>query len=359
MSISVAIVRGILTEVRSRGFDPDELLRRSGFDSARLADLREQVQVAEGDLLIRNAIALTGDPGLGLSIGANAPEAMLQVLGHLILAHRTIREACAAVSRYVPLIVDGLNFSLIEQGELALFTCTPVLQLGDATRCLVDGALAVAARIGLHFDPPGQKGNLREVRLTHAEPSYAERYVRVFKCPVRFEQPMNALVFPRHLVDTPQPHADDTTRALLREAAERLLQERAPPQSIAERVSALLRYEQDLANVDVERIARQLGLSPRTLRRRLGSEGMPFSSLIDAARCRVACQELRRPDASIKETAELLGFSEPSAFHRAFKRWTGCTPAEYARHTSENPQPAIPGKPFAPAVQLPRSQASS
>jgi AraC-like DNA-binding protein len=219
----------------------------------------------------------------------------------------------------------------------------PALQLGDSTRFLVEATLALTARIGNHFIS-GQERVL-EVHFQHASPSYASRYDQVFGCPVLFKQTKNALVFPRSALDVPQLHADSTVRAVLRDAAERLLQERSQ-QSAAERVRTLLRWENNLATIDIDRIARHLGMSARALRRRLGAEGAPLSSLIDEARCQVACRELRRPDSTIKETAELLGFSEPSAFHRAFKRWTGRTPAEFSRTTDDAPVTLI--RPRAP-----------
>jgi len=329
MGISVVIARGILSEIQRRGLNPDELLRLSDIDGTRLLDIREVLHTREAEVLVQNAIRMTGDPGLGLAIGSHAPENMLQVFGHLILSHRTIREACAALKRYAPLIVDGPTLDLVEQGDVALFTFTPHVQLGDVTRCFVDGALALTARIGEQFS--GSSGRLIEVRFQHERPSYEHRYHAEFDCPVYFGQEMNALVFSRDLLDRQQPHADDTMRTVLRETAERLLEERSRRQSITERVRTLLRYEPSLAVVDAERIARRIGLSERALRRQLGAEGAPLSVLIDEARCRVACERLRRTDTTIKETAELLGFSEPSAFHRAFKRWTGRTPASYSR----------------------------
>ncbi|MET0339486.1 MAG: AraC family transcriptional regulator [Polyangiales bacterium] len=331
MTISIVVVRGILSELRSRGLDTDVLLQRSGLSGERLLDIRETLTVEESIVLVEQAMDMTGDPGLGLSLGANVPENMLQVFGHLILSHSTIRQAFTALRRYAALVIEGPTWNLIEQGDVALFTFEPSIQLGDVTRFCAECTLALSARIGSHFTTPQRA--LREVRFQHPQPAYAERYAEVFDCPVSFGREVNALVFTRELLDVPQMHADDTLRQVLRETADRLLHERAQSRSVTERVRTLLRYEQDLSRVDVNRLARHVGLSPRALRRRLGSEGSPLSALLDEARCRVACHELRRPESTIKETAELLGFSEPSAFHRAFKRWTGRTPAEYSRIT--------------------------
>jgi AraC-like DNA-binding protein len=217
-----------------------------------------------------------------------------------------------------------------------MFTIEPERQRGDSTRCAMECALAMTFRVGQHFSP--RNAALIEVHFQHLEPSYSSRYASVFRCPVRFGQPTNALVFPQEYLDLKQFHADDTVRSVLRETAERLLVERAQSLTLVERVRTLLRYEGDLAAIDVERLARHVGLSPRALRRKLGFEGAHLSTLVDEARCRVACHELRRPDRTIKETAALLGFSETSAFNRAFKRWTGRTPGEHSRtHDSSDP----------------------
>lgn len=337
MPLSVVLVRGVLSEVRSRGLDSDALLAATGIDAKRIADIRETITPDEGVRLVQHAVAFTGDPALGLAVGANAPESMLQVLGHLVMAHSTIREAFQAFRKYAALVFDGPTWDMIEHGDHASVIFQPILQLGDTTRFLVESTLVLTARIGSQLT--GGVERVREVHVQHAAPSYADKYEEVFGCRVLFQQSKNALVFHRSALDIPQLHADPTVRAVLRDAAERLLQERTQ-QSTADRVRTLLRWEHDLANVDIERIARQLSMSARALRRRLGAEGAPLSMLVDEARCQVACRELRRPDTTIKETAELLGFSEPSAFHRAFKRWTGRTPAEFSR-TTDDPPPSL------------------
>jgi AraC-like DNA-binding protein len=116
---------------------------------------------------------------------------------------------------------------------------------------------------------------------------------------------------------------------VLRESGERLLSQQATP-SLPDRVRALLRHEPDLHGVDAKHIAKVLKLNVRSFRRQLVEAHAPWTSLLDEARHQIACVELRR-GSTILELTERLGFSEPSAFNRAFKRWTGTTPAKYSQ----------------------------
>ncbi len=343
MPISVVIVRGILSELQHRGIDPDDLLGVSGLTRERVTDIREYMMFDDLDRLVRVAMERTNDPGLGLAVGANAPETMLQVFGHLMLAHRTMREAMVSWERYSVMLSDATRFRLLEKGKLAFFICEPP-RVTERTPFFMDLVLSLTARIGAHFTPSGAQPH--EVHFFHDEPSYAHRYRDVFGCPVQFGQEHNALIFARELLDRPQPHADETVRTLMLEAVERLFQERNRGRSMTERVRILLQcVGEDFARADAEIIARRLGMSPRSLRRRLSEEGTTFATLFDEARCRIACQALLCPGASVQKISEILQFSEPSAFHRAFKRWTGNTPAEYARNAlADRPgtRPALP-----------------
>jgi AraC-like DNA-binding protein len=137
--------------------------------------------------------------------------------------------------------------------------------------------------------------------------------------------------FSRRLLDLPHVYRDEPLCELLRARAESLLAQRRSDDRLPDRILDILRYGADLNAVDIDEVAHRLGLSARSLQRRLRERGVSLSTLADQARKEVACRDLERPEAPIKDLAARLGFSEPSAFHRAFKRWTGITPAAYRR----------------------------
>jgi len=329
MSVSILYARGIVAEIQRRDLDVDALLRRARLDHARLADVREMLEIEEMDQLTTAAVELSGDAAVALAAGANAPEHTAQLFGYLVLAQPTLREACATVEHYTKLLADGTEWRLREQGDAAFWTWSSVLDDRPLRRMLAEYTFAFGMRLGRHFFRPGEK--LRSVHFRHAAPPYAERYEAVFHCPVHFAQTFDGTCFARAQLDRPQPHGDAVVSALLRQSAEQLLEERLALRSVGDSVRTLLKHESDLSQVDARRVATHLKVSVHTLRRRLHAEGLSLAALLDEARCRRACEALRRRDVPIQAISEQLGFSEASAFFRAFKRWTGRTPATFRR----------------------------
>lgn len=330
----------VLSELRRRGFADEALLSGSSIDAALLGNLRATITLEEYGALLMRAVEITGDPALGLSMGEHWSESMLQVVGQLVVACRTMRDAFNMFARYKPLVGNNVAWSLEEQGDRAYLFFDPAQEHPVASRIGFEAMLGFTYRFGRRFARTGLE-TADEVWFRYPAPSYAEQYKRLFNCAVRFDQPRYAFVFAREYLDLPQLHGDDTVREVLQSSAEVLLRERES-ESVAERVRGILRYEEDLVGVDVRRIAGQLGLNVRALRRRLGAEGAPLGSLLDEARLRIARRELAKPGASIKEVAHGLGFSEASAFHRAFKRWSGQTPAQFIKEQGDSPSGSPP-----------------
>ncbi|MDB4974292.1 MAG: AraC family transcriptional regulator [Myxococcaceae bacterium] len=345
MATSVLFASGLMAELERLDVDPRSLLKACEVDGQRLHELRGKLSLEEVDALARAALELTGEPGLGLTLGAQAPFTTLRLLGHLLFAQQTLRDAFRVLRRYATLLVDGPYWDLIECGSVATFTYEAQVQLGDSTRLATDFVLSMAARVITYF--AAGKPELSRVAVRHARPDYTERYQQVFSCPVLFEQETNSLAFARSVLDRKQPHSDDSLAKLLSESADRLLSERSMAQSFAQRVRTWLSYERELKDVDLQRAARRFGLSARSLRRNLRTEGTSLSHLLDEARHALACRELSRPDSSIKEAAQRVGFSEQSGFHRAFRRWTGMTPLQFLRGERVRPVPSRTEPPVA------------
>jgi AraC-like DNA-binding protein len=329
MMISVVLIRGMLSELGAQGIASERLLQDLALNEEALSDVRGRVSLADFENLVSRAIELTRDPGLGLTLAVHAPPTMLQILGLLLLSSRTLRDAFTVLQRYGNLGADGVSFALTEHGQHATFSYHCPVQLEASTRFAAEFTMVTALRIGQQFFGAREPRPAR-VTFEHEAPSYRDRYEPIFGCPVLFGQRSNALTFPQHLLDLPQFHGDVTVNSALRQMGDQVLSELSTPRTLSDRIRVLLNCSGALSSVDPTKLARGVGLTRRALRRRLAAEGTSLSDLVDEARCKVACEELRR-SGSIETVAERVGYSERSAFHRAFKRWTGQTPIEYVR----------------------------
>jgi AraC-like DNA-binding protein len=344
MFVSKLIVRSLLAELEARGVRAAEVVADPELFGDAQAWSCSALHGPEVDRLIARALRVSNDPGLGLTLGQQVPENALRVVGHLLLASGTLREAFAAFRKYSEILLGCFDWYLAEHDRLATFGFARPDAEADTRRFWAEWLLSLALRVGRRYAGDACAAP-HELLLAHPAPSYAERYHQLFGCEVHFDQPAYGIVFHRSLLDRRQPHADEVLTAVLREAAEALHRQATGEGSFAERVRLALRYESDLVNLDFQGLAARWGVTRRTLRRRLSEEGVSLSELVEEACCRQAQELLRRPDESIKEIAAHLGYSEVSAFHRAFKRWTGLTPAAYRlRAWREASQASMPSK---------------
>jgi AraC-like DNA-binding protein len=323
--VSAAVLRAVQSALEAQNVE----LERDG----RLPPLptAPDAQISWDECMRRLSVALelSGQPALGLYAGERATIAALHLVGHVLISCPSLRMAGQAFLRFAPLVISGATFSLREDRDEALFSFAPPACSGDAQRFCAEIALTIAHGVISLFPTANAHGSaVTQVRFKHAAPGYAAEYARVFRCDVHCGASENAIVLSRATLDLPYHYGDDALRTLLATRAERMLEERAAGTSLATRVRHLLLTGR-LDDADVDSIARRLAVPPWVLRRRLSQEGTNFSALLDEVRRERAMTALAEPDVCIKALSEDLGFSEPCAFHRAFRRWTSTTPARY------------------------------
>jgi AraC-like DNA-binding protein len=327
LRVSSILVCALIDAARQCGVSPDTLLSPAG--QAALTPDRD-VCLEEFQALFARAITLTGRPALGLLAGTNAREHSFEVLGHLVSHARTMRHAIALCGQYHPLAIDGGSLTLTERAGRARLECEFPRYDALLDRGLAEFGISGMYRMLLVYG--GVPADVFAVSFTHTRPAYCDAYTAVFGGTERFGQQFTGLDFDARVLDLPHLHASPELHEFLRMQAERKLGELSRPQTIAERLRAILRSTSKPCAFTMPDAARRLGMSVRSLRRRLDEEGASFRDLLDAARRDAAYWMLRDPDVTIQAASFQLGFASPSVFHRAFKRWTGMTPAQFREH---------------------------
>jgi AraC-like DNA-binding protein len=332
MYVSIAIVRAFVDALIHRGHAPGALCAAAGLDDARLDDPTGMIHVADYARVLRAAHALAADPSLGARVGEKAPMGALHTVGYLLVNCRTMRDAIAHFVEVAALVYDDARWQLHEHERQATFSFDhDALIERDPAAAALDAEFCLGYVVGVGRRFAGKDVAPREVRFRHAAPAHAGHAAAlsdVFRCPVVFDQPRNEIVFKRALLDIPQILRDESMASLLRARAEQLLAEQASAGRLEQRIVDLVTYAPDIESIDAAALARRLGMSIRTLRRRLAELDTSLATLIENARRDVARAALAGVE-PIKAIAERLGYSEQSAFHRAFKRWTGMTPGQY------------------------------
>jgi len=326
------VVQRIKSYLSTQGVDPEALFAKAGLawfeqSNQRAADLLE---LSDQFSQLWEQLALAaGDPLIGFRISAPDPLSWLGVLGHLMLASPTLRQAGDSLMRYMPLVSPVVRATIeprldrVRVGLNLVGGVRPVPQQRyDFTWNLLLGTLRFV----------GGRPALRPVLVEYAypppAPEGAERYAKQFGCPVRFGAPANAVEFADADITAPIPTANPlVAEGLLRMLDERMVQ--AERTSFAARVREMLPAMIDQGGALRDAVARRLAISERTLQRRLADEGTDFSTLVDEVRRTIAQQYLGSDRISVKNLSYKLGFSDPSAFHRACLRWFGKAPGEF------------------------------
>lgn len=328
-TVSAGFARGLLEFAVSKGADRQALSDRSGIRPEDLADQDNRIPLTHYMALMKAGQALCDMPALALRFCEETRFEELSIVGRICQSATTMGEALKQLNRYSRLVAEvhglGVNerFALVRRdGEIWLQDQRPdPNSFPELTEAAFGRFICEMTR---HY---GDTPFVTAIHVTFPRPSYSAEYDRILKAPVTFEAEWNAMrIEPswlaleihapnRYVFGIFNAHADDLLKSL------------ETSKTTRGRLESLLIPLLHTGEPGMTAMAQQLGVSRPTLYRRLKAEGVSFEAVVDDLRCRMALTYLDGRKLSVNETAYLVGFSDPSAFSRAFKRWTGNSPS--------------------------------
>ena len=331
-TIAAPFARALLELAVAKGANRAELLERAGIDAAALEEMDARVKLRDWVMLMRAGREASGDAALALHFGEAFDVGDMSVVGLISRSAETKAEGLEMLNRFGRLAVDvatesGERFVLIrEQGRTWLVDTR--LNPNEWPE-VSEAGFAQLAAMGRRMLPGVD--HIRAVHFTHEAPAYRAEYDRIFGVPVVFGSDRNAFLMPDGWEKEPIALQPRYALDILSNHAETLLARLDDADRTASRVEAQLASLLPAGRPSAGAVAVALGVTEQTLYRRLKAEGTNFEAVLDALRHRLATHYLRDRKLAAKDAAYRLGFSDPSAFSRAFKRWTGMSPRDFAR----------------------------
>ena len=317
----------VLAAAERQGVARGALLAQAGIAPEELT--AERWPIDHITRLWRAAVHCTQDAGFGLKAGAGVGPASFNVVSYLLQSAPTLRAALALVQKYQRLISDGGRFQTITGPEACWVVYHPrqgALAFSPHQIESVLAAVVVFARwvTGSALRP-------QRVQLSQARIGPLAGYREVFQCPVDFEQAFSGVLLANAQLDAPLPQANaQLAQAHQQQAAARLAalsRQDGLEQTLRMWIASQLQGQAPAR----AQAARALGLTERTLARRMRAEGQSYCALLDSLRRDAALQAVAQTTRTLSEIGQALGYAEPSVFNRAFRRWTGDTPGQWRK----------------------------
>jgi AraC-like DNA-binding protein len=328
-TIQAAATAGILEHARNGGGDVPAILRQARFTLDDFSRPETRLPLPNFVRLIESASLSTGDDWFGAHLGQTCPLGALGLPGHIATLAPTVEQALQSFARHYPLFGDATDVQLRREADRCSFTYRVLDEESWPRRQDAEQVITMVVSLIRRWVEPGWAPEI--VWFEHRAPASTAEIERILGCPVRFNCATNTLWFSATEATAPNPMADPTSFQLLSWFADSVAGQPRPAPSLRDQVLAAIGACTNRGDGSVEPVARFLGLQARTLQRRLREVDTSFHELHECHRQARAAQLLGESELPPKEVAQQLGYANTSSFIRAFRRWTGTTPARFRK----------------------------
>jgi AraC-like DNA-binding protein len=324
--IHLGVAKEIVPTLRDFGLDPDPVIGEAGLDPRLFDDGTNVIPHAALGRLLTLSVARTHCPHFGLLVGRRGTILSLGLVGRLMQHSATVGDAVRSLVSNLSIQNRGAVPAFTVSADTALFTFSVYEPETESADQISDGSIAVA--VNALRSLCGSDWNPAEVLLPRAAPADPEPYRRHFRAPVRFNQETAAVVMPARDLELPIAGADPLLRSMLEERIKQM--KGGPGSEFSDDLRRLLRTRLTNQRCSAADIADLMTMHRRTLSRRLkGDSGLGYRAIANEIRFEIARQLLEDTEVSLGQIAAALGYSEASAFTRAFRRWSGGTPTAW------------------------------
>jgi AraC-like DNA-binding protein len=334
-TVSVGIVKALFYPASKLGITREELLAEVGLSEKELDDPETRVPCHYKAKLIHAIVEMSGDDSAPVFLAQHILPTDFNVFGYIMLNAPTLRAVYEKCLRYQRLIGDGMNITFEERqdyGHCIVDIIDPVIR--PYQRYLME--YHFATHVTFQRKLVARQVKPYAIHFVHEKPYDFAKQRSFFGCDVFFGAERYELVMPKSLLDESVTNANPQFFEVFQQMADQILSEVSSTNNVSRIVSRHLLALIPENRATLDEVALKLAMGPRTLQRKLKDEGFSFNELLSKIRKELAVQHLQKGQLSISEISYLLGFAEPSVFHRSFKKWTGKTPKDFRKSISGN-----------------------
>lgn len=335
--VAMSVVRNTVLGVGGGAKGVAEICRVIGITEADLDDANMRLNVEQTCAGIAAALRISGDPELGLHLGERTHISTLGLAGLIMESSRDALAMMYSVQEFSRAFTRLQHFAIEHHGAEVHFRCDPVAVLTERSpetaRFIVDTTYASSMRQLTLLT----RKSIRpiDVRYRLPRPESVREHERIFGCSPRFDQPDDRMVFAAADLEAPIIGYNKELHEMLKGIYVTEMRKRSMGNTFKARVEELILRHIQVTFPTLEQIAEAVRMTPRTVQRKLLEEGTSYRALTDALKAEVARNLLANPGLSISDIAYKLGYLEATSFQRAFKQWTGTSPAEYRKQQGE------------------------